>query len=103
MLQRHQWFASMLLCGLRNTQIFTCKVRHSKTEGHGVWHVAWHLQVVPFFFYRGLECLTYSWSDRAFQALFTAVYAGQSECMVLVQLWGKHVCVLTYTDSVVCS
>lgn len=45
-----------------------------------VWvrHICWCLQVVPFFFYRGLECLTYSWSDRAFQALFTAVYAGQS-------------------------
>lgn len=34
-------------------------------------------QVVPFFFYRGLERLTYTWSDRAFQALFTVLYAGQ--------------------------
>eukprot|EP00878_Enallax_costatus_P025795 GHUV01027625.1.p1 GENE.GHUV01027625.1~~GHUV01027625.1.p1 ORF type:complete len:208 (+),score=33.82 GHUV01027625.1:291-914(+) len=37
-------------------------------------------KVVPFFFYRGLEQVTYSWSDRAFQLLFTAVYAGKSTC-----------------------
>lgn len=35
-------------------------------------------KVVPFFFYRGLEQITYSWSDRAFQLLFTAVYAGEN-------------------------
>lgn len=34
-------------------------------------------KVVPFFFYRGLEQLRYSWGDRAFQMLFTAVYAGE--------------------------
>eukprot|EP00879_Flechtneria_rotunda_P003831 GHRR01004071.1.p1 GENE.GHRR01004071.1~~GHRR01004071.1.p1 ORF type:complete len:321 (+),score=73.43 GHRR01004071.1:175-1137(+) len=33
-------------------------------------------KVVPFFFYRGLEHLRYSWGDRAFQLLFTAAYAG---------------------------
>jgi hypothetical protein len=46
-----------------------------------------HAQVVPFFFYRGLERLTYSWSDRAFQALFTAVYAGNDDGRVLLFKW----------------
>jgi hypothetical protein len=31
---------------------------------------------VPFFFYKGLEQVRYTWGDRAFQLLYTAVYAG---------------------------
>lgn len=46
-----------------------------------------HAQVVPFFFYRGLERLTYSWSDRAFQALFTAVYAGDHDGCASMVCW----------------
>lgn len=34
------------------------------------------LQVVPFFFYRGLEVLTYSWGERAAQAAVAAAYLG---------------------------
>lgn len=52
--------------------------------------MCWLLQVVPFFFYRGLECLTYSWSDRAFQALFTAVYAGQFSVTGWWWWWDRH-------------
>jgi hypothetical protein len=43
-------------------------------------------QVVPFFFYRGLERLTYTWSDRAFQALFTVLYAGQWQVACCAQV-----------------
>lgn len=45
-------------------------------------YIAHVLQVVPFFFYRGLERLTYSWSDRALQALFTVLYTGRAVSMI---------------------
>ncbi|KAF8058347.1 hypothetical protein HT031_005665 [Scenedesmus sp. PABB004] len=54
-----------------------------RRDGEGRWRWSWGWlapvddpKVVPFFFYRGLEQLTYSWSDRAAQALFAAVYGG---------------------------
>jgi hypothetical protein len=34
-------------------------------------------KVVPFFFYRGLEVLKYSWGERAFQVLVAAAYTGE--------------------------
>jgi hypothetical protein len=34
-------------------------------------------KLVPFFFYRGLEQVRYTVGDRAFQALFAAVYTGE--------------------------
>ena len=37
---------------------------------------------VPFFFYKGLEQVRYTWGDRAFQMLYTAAYASK--------YWGSH-------------
>lgn len=34
-------------------------------------------KVVPFFFYRGLEALKYSWGERAFQVAVAAAYTGE--------------------------
>jgi hypothetical protein len=50
-------------------------------------------KVVPFFFYRGLEALKYSWGERAFQVLVAAAYTGeQCSCSCCVCAGAAVVC-----------
>jgi hypothetical protein len=48
-------------------------------------------KVVPFFFYRGLEALKYSWGERAFQLLVAAAYTGKG-CGTLRGYMITHAC-----------